>query len=154
MEKYIVNKETMMVTYMEDGEVIYTHKEKTIEELEATIKHLKDFNGSNHELEIIEKIEIVHEFKSAKEFNTFFKYKDVKSVKAVVWEDQDGAYIEVYAELEGEDFGFETIAYSKGGDVETLLKKLNKVSAKYKKWVAESWYMDCELEVIKEIQYV
>ena len=99
MEKYIVNKETMMVTYMEDGEVIYTHKEKTIEELEATIKHLKDFNGSNHELEIIEKIEIVHEFKSAKEFNTFFKYKDVKSVKAVVWEDQDGAYIEVYAEL-------------------------------------------------------
>ena len=155
MEKYIVNKETLVITYLEDNEIIWEHQEKNMEELEATIKHLKDFNGSNHELEIIEKIEIIEEFKSIVQFNKFFKNKEVKVIKASVFEDQDGSYIEIFAELDNnDDINFETILYSKGGDTKTLLKKLKKISKKYKKWVAESYVIDCEFIMNNEVVYV
>ena len=163
MDKYIVNKETMTIEYVDskynDG---WTFELKNEEDAIKTIEHLKRsqkaYDGAyNFEIEVIEKIEMISEYKSAKQFNDHFRHREVEEVKAVVWEDMDGAYIEIYAVLSDDDNysdKYDCIAYSKGGDTQSLLKALKKVSKKYTKWVSESWYMDCELKIESKIQYV
>lgn len=101
---------------------------------------------------IITDIEMVCEFKNTKQLNDYFKCKEAESVKACVWDDQDGAYIEVYAELE--DGTFETIAYSKNGDANYLQSKLKATVKKYANWIEKAYNIPCSLEIATKIKTV
>lgn len=88
-----------------------------------------------------------------KEFDKKVRYNDLEESKAVIWNDEQGLYIEVYTNIDDE---YITIAYSNNFDdteanEEYLIKNLSKAITKYKKWFKDN---DLELQVIKEITNV
>lgn len=85
-----------------------------------------------------------------KEFDKKANYYDLEESRAVIWNDEDGYYIEIYSMI---DETFKTIAYSNNFEEteenkQFLLKNLNKAVAKYKKWFKDN---DLTLEVVKSI---
>lgn len=85
-----------------------------------------------------------------KEFDRKAYYYDLKDSKAVIWNDEEGLYIEVYSRIDDE---YETIAYSNNFEdtevnQEYLIKNLNKAVTKYKNWFKAN---GLKLEVVKEI---
>lgn len=105
-------------------------------------------------IEIIGKKEIkMTDCFTKKEFNNKASFYDLTENKAVIWNDEEGLYIEVYTLIDEE---YVTIAYSNNfEDTETnkkfLIKNLNKAVTKYKKWFKDN---DLNLEVVKEITTV
>lgn len=105
-------------------------------------------------IEITAKKEIkMTECFTKKEFDKKAIYNELKENKAVIWNDEQGLYIEVYTNIDDE---YVTIAYSNNfedteANQEYLIKNLNKAITKYKNWFKAN---DLKLEVVKEITVV
>lgn len=111
--------------------------------------HVNSDNYINRGIEVIEKIEM-NDCMTKKEFNKKLLYNDLQNSRAMIWNDEQGLYIEVLTEIDEE---YITIAYSNNFEdteenKEFLMKNINKAVAKYKKWFEE---FEIEFKVLKEI---